>query len=50
MDAFVEVGAWLIQLFEKIWMFLGTAGFLGFAFIGLFVIRKLVSLFKKLIV
>lgn len=50
MDVLIEVGAWMIDLFKRIWLFLGTAGFFGFAFIGFFVIRKLVSLFRKLIV
>ena len=50
MEDFLLVGRWLIAFFKKLWEFLGTAGFLGFAFIGLFILRKLVSLFRKLII
>lgn len=50
MEDFLLVGRWLIYMFGEIWEFLGTAGFLGFAFIGLTVLKKIVSLFRKLII
>lgn len=50
MADFLLVGRWLIEYFRKLWTFLGAAGFLGFAFIGLAIIKKLVSLFRKLVI
>lgn len=50
MEEFLQVGRWLIALFRQLWEFLGTAGFIGFAVIGLFILKKLVSLFRKLII
>ena len=50
MDDFLLVGRWLLNLFYQLWQFLGTAGFLGFAVIGFVILRKLVSLFRKLVI
>lgn len=50
MEAFSQVGTWLINTFSQLWTFFGAAGFLGFGVIGFVVIRKLVNLFKKIII
>lgn len=50
MNDFLLVGRWLLNLFSQLWTFFGTAGFLGFAVIGFVILRKLVSLFKKLVI
>lgn len=50
MNDFLLVGRWLLNLFSQLWTFLGTAGFLGFAVIGFVILRKLVSLFRKLVI
>lgn len=47
---FILVGEWLLDIFVRLWNFLGTAGFLGFAVIGFVVLRKVVDLFKKVII
>ncbi len=49
MQDFALVIDWLLSLFVAVWDFLGTAGFLGFAVIGLFVIKKVAQLFKSLL-
>lgn len=49
MEDFLAVGRWLIDYFIQLWNFLGTAGFLGFAVIGMFVLRKIAYLFKKVL-
>lgn len=43
------IGRWLIQFVKQLWNFLGTAHFLGFAFIGMFVLRKICSALKSLL-
>lgn len=47
---FVKVGEWLIDIFVRLWSFFGAAGFLGFAVIGFVIIKKVVNLFKKIII
>ena len=49
MEDFTAVVAWLVQVTKQLWTFLGTAGFLGFAVIGLFVLKRIALLFKKII-
>ena len=49
MEEFAQVVTWLVQVTKQFWTFLGTAGFLGFAVIGLFVLKKIAYLFKKII-
>lgn len=50
MEAFAQVGTWLLNTFAQLWNFFGLAGFLGFGVIGFVVIRKVVNLFKKIII
>ena len=50
MEDFLLVGRWLISTFQDLWEFFGAAGFLGFAIIGFVVLRKLIYLFKKIVV
>lgn len=49
MEEFSQVVSWLIQTSTALWSFLGTAGFLGFAVIGLVILKKVAQLFKKLL-
>lgn len=50
MEDFLLVGRWLLNFFSELWSFLGVAGFLGFAVIGFVILKKLIYLFKKIIV
>ena len=43
------IGRWLIDYIVKLWQFLGAAHFLGFAVIGIFVIRKICGVFRALL-
>ena len=50
MEEFLIVGRWLLNIFKLLWEFFGAAGFLGFGVIGFVVLKKLVYLFRKIVV
>lgn len=49
MDDFTTVSNWLISVFQKLWLAFGTWGIFGFALIFFPIMRKLLSVFRKLI-
>lgn len=45
----LQVGQWMLEVFQQLWTAFGTWGFLGFAVIFFPILRKLVKLFRSLV-
>lgn len=46
---FLQVGQWMLEVFQKLWTAFGAWGIFGFALIFFPVLHKLVRLFRSLI-
>lgn len=49
MQAITQVGSWLVHVMQSLWSAMGTWGVIGFFFIALPILYKVVRLARKLI-